>query len=89
VNCTRRSTGSAGIALSISSSRLSERFAMKFEIGQVWHSVAHRIVQAKVLAVTDDGLHATLRRIAHGSGTFQLDISAISVGLQKRQLAPH
>jgi hypothetical protein len=46
-------------------------------------------VQAKVIAVTDDGLHATLRRITHGLGTFQLDITAIVAGLQKWQLTAH
>jgi len=60
---------------------------MKFEIGQVWQSKADRTVKDKVIDVTDDGLHATLRRITHGLGTFQLDISAISVGVQKWQLA--
>ncbi len=34
-----------------------------FEIGQIWHSNADSTVQAKVIAVTDDGLHATLRRV--------------------------
>jgi hypothetical protein len=55
---------------------------MRFEVGQIWHNGADRTVQAKVIAVTDDGLHATLRRITHGLGTFQLDVSAIVAGLQ-------
>jgi len=60
---------------------------MKFEIGQVWQSNADRTVKAKVIDVTDDGLHATLRRITHGLGTFKLDIAAILAGVQKWQLA--
>lgn len=60
---------------------------MKFEIGQVWQSRVDRTVQAKVVAVTDDGLHATLRRITHGLGTFQLDIAGVLAGVQKWQLA--
>jgi hypothetical protein len=62
---------------------------MKFEVGQIWRSRADSTVQAKVIAVTDDGLHATLRRITHGLGTFQLDIAAIVAGLQKWQLSVH
>jgi hypothetical protein len=62
---------------------------MRFEVGQIWHNGADRTVQAKVIAVTDDGLHATLRRITHGLGTFQLDVSAIVAGLQKWQLTVH
>lgn len=61
---------------------------MKFEIGQVWQSSSDRTVQAKVIAIADDGLHATLRRITHGLGTFQLDAAAILAGVQKWQLAP-
>ena len=60
---------------------------MRFEIGQVWQSNADKTMQAKVISVTDDGLHATLRRTTHGLGTFQLDIAAILAGVQKWQLA--
>ena len=49
---------------------------------------ASRVKSAKVISVTDDGLHATLRRVTHGLGTFQLDIAAILSG-QKWQLTVH
>jgi hypothetical protein len=60
---------------------------MKFEIGQVWCSNADMTLKAKVVAVTKDGLHATLRRLTHGLGTFQLDAAAILAGVQRWQLA--
>jgi hypothetical protein len=60
---------------------------MKFEVGQVWCSIVDRTAQAEVISVSDDGLHATLRRITHGLGTFQLDIAAILAGVQKWQLS--
>jgi hypothetical protein len=59
---------------------------MNFEVGQLWCSIADRTAQAEVISVSDDGLHATLRRITHGLGTFQLDIAAILAGVQKWQL---
>ncbi len=62
---------------------------MRFEVGQVWHNSADKTVQAKVISVTEDGLNATLRRITHGLGTFQLDIAAIVAGVQKWQLPAH
>ena len=62
---------------------------MRFEVGQIWRSRTDNTVQARVIAVTDDGLQATLRRITHGLGTFQLDIAAIVAGLRKWQLTVH
>jgi hypothetical protein len=59
---------------------------MRFEVGQIWRSSVDGTVRAKVITVTDDGSHATLRRITHGMGTFELDIAAILTGLQKWQL---
>lgn len=65
---------------------LRSDIAMKFEVGQIWRSSADSTMQAKVIDITDDGLHATLRRITHGMGTFQLDVSMILAGFQKWQL---
>jgi hypothetical protein len=50
---------------------------MKVEVGPVWCSMPDGTAQAEVMSVSGDGLHATLRRITHGMGTFQLDIAAI------------
>ena len=62
---------------------------MRFELGQVWQKIADGTSQAKVIEVSDDGQRAKLRMITHGLGTFELDASAMTVGIQKWRLAPY